>query len=109
MRAHELLRDRGGPPAGSADGVDPRRDDRGRVEARVVPERLVLDRGRRIDEHRWDLVVRYDVTLELAEPGELGLPGPIEDDDLLWQLQVLELRNIGEPVGQGGVHGHRGD
>ena len=38
-----------------------------------------------------DLVVRHDVALELAEAGELGLAGPVEQDDLLRELEVLEL------------------
>ena len=43
--ADELLGDRRGAATAAAETVEAGRDDRQRIEARVLPERLVLDRG----------------------------------------------------------------
>ena len=47
--ADELLGDRRSTTAVPADRAEPGRDDRDRIEAGVLPERLVLDGGRRIE------------------------------------------------------------
>ena len=73
--ADELLGDRRGAARRAAEGVDAGGDDADRVEARVVPERAVLDGRGGVDEHRRDLVERHDVAVELAEPGQLDLAG----------------------------------
>ena len=84
--ADQLLGDRRGAAARAAQRVEPGGDDRRRVEAGVLPERLVLDRGRGIEQDRRDLVEGDDLALEVAEPGELDLAGPVVDDDLLGEL-----------------------
>ena len=72
--ADELLGDRRRAAAVAAEAVDSGRDDRERVEAGVVPERLVLDGGLGVDDDRRDVVERDDLALLAAEAGELDLP-----------------------------------
>ena len=62
-----------------------RRHDGDRVEAGVLPEGLVLDRGRRVEEDLRDLVEGDDLALGVAEAGELDLAGPVVDDRLFGQ------------------------
>src|SRR5207253_274958 len=90
-RPDELLGDRRGSPITAAGGVDRRRDDAQRVEAGVLPEGLVLDRGRRVDEHRRELVIGVDdLALGLAKAGQLDLSGSVEDDSLLVEGELAE-------------------
>ena len=65
--ADELLGDRRGAAAAAAEAVDAGRDDRQRVEAGVLPERLVLDRGLGVDDDRRDLLERHDLAPGLAD------------------------------------------
>ena len=51
----------------------PADDDRHRVEAGVLPEGLVLDRGRGVEQDRRDLLEGHDLALGVAEAGELDL------------------------------------
>ena len=99
--ADELLGDRRGAARPAGDRVDTCRDDPDGIEAGVLPEALVLDRGRRVDHLARDLVVGDDLAAERAELGELDLARPVDDARLLVELQVLERRG---GVGQvGGV------
>ncbi len=54
--SHELLGDRGTTAVVALDRVDGRGRERDGIEARVLPERLVLDRRRGVHENRRDLV-----------------------------------------------------
>src|SRR5258706_7916471 len=87
--AHELVGDRRCAGAVAAEAVDPGGQDRERVEARVVPERLVLDRDLGVDDDRRDVRERDDLALLAAEPGQLDLVAVV-DDRLLAEAQVLE-------------------
>ncbi len=78
----------------------------GEVEARVVPEILVLDRGRRVEDLRRQLGEGDDLALPLAEFGELDRAGPIGHDRLLIEGEVgqrgLRVRQAVGVVGVGG-------
>ena len=63
----------------------PGRDDAERIEAGVLPEGLVLDGRRGVEDDRRDLLERHDLALAVAEPGQLDLAGPVVDDRLLGQ------------------------
>jgi hypothetical protein len=96
-RPDELLGDRRGAALVAADRVEAGLHDPERIEAGVRPERLVLDAGRRIDEHGGDLVEGHDLALLVPEPGELDLPRRVVDDGLLAEGQAAEdLLGIGE-------------
>ena len=95
--ADELLGDRRCAARPAGDRVDAGRDDPDGIEAGVLPEPLVLDRGRRVDHLARDLVVGDDLAAERAELGELDLAGPVDDARLLVELEVLER---GGRVGQ---------
>ena len=82
----ELLGDRGRAATVAAQRIEAGGDDADRIEAGVLPEGLVLDRGRRVQEDRRDLLEGHDLALEVAEPGELHLAGPVVDDRLLGDL-----------------------
>ena len=69
--ADQLLGDRRGAAAVAPQRVEPGRDDRQRVEAGVLPERLVLDRGRRVEDERRDLLEGHDLAAGVAEAGQL--------------------------------------
>ena len=86
--ANELLGDGRGAAGLAGDGVEAGRDDARRVEARVDPEVLVLDRGRRVDDLAGQLVVGHELALEVAEAGQLDLAGPVVDDRLLLEGDV---------------------
>ena len=91
-RANELLGDgrcATGPPA---DRVDAGRDDGERIESGVAPEVLVLDRGGRIEHFAGDVLELHQLALEIAEAGQLDLAGPVVDDRLLLELDVVEGR-----------------
>ena len=82
-------------PIGSKPGLD--------------PEVLVLDRGRRVEDLARQLVEGDELALEVAEPRQLDLAGPVVDDRLLLEVDVRERR---DGVGQArrvvvvGAHGH---
>ena len=88
--ADELLGDRRGAARPAGDGVEAGRHDADGVEARVDPEVLVLDGGRRVEHLAGSLVERDELALEVAEAGELDLAGPVVDDRLLLELEVGE-------------------
>ncbi len=108
--AHELLGDRRRAASVARDRVDRCRDDAGRIEARVVPEGLVLDRRRRVDRHGRDLVVGDDVAAFPGEGREEHLPGTVVDAGLLVEADAAEdLLGVGETlavVGEGGDGTH---
>ena len=87
-RPDELLGDRRGAAAVAAQRVEAGRDDRDGIEAGVLPERLVLDRRRRVEQDRRDLLELDDLALGVAEAGEL-VAGAVVDDRLLGQLVVV--------------------
>ena len=72
-RADQLLGDRRGAAAFAAKRTEPGRHDRHRIEAGVLPEGLVLDRRRRVEEDLGDLVEGDDLPLGVAEAGQLDL------------------------------------
>src|SRR3954467_9402755 len=86
--ADELLGDRGRAARPAANGVDPGGDDAGRIDPGVVPEARVLDRGRRVDEHRRDVLELHHVAVELAEARELHGVVAVPDDRLLGQVDL---------------------
>ena len=71
-----------------------------------VPEVLVLDRGRRVEDLGRELVEGDDLALPLAELGELDLAGPVGHDRLLVEGEVgqrgLRVRQALAVVGVGG-------
>ena len=83
--ADELLGDGRRATTVAAERSERRRDDGDRVEARVVPERLVLDRGGRVEQDLRDLIELDDLALGVAEARQLDLAGPVVDDRLLGQ------------------------
>jgi hypothetical protein len=95
----ELLRDRRSPARPSGDGVEAGRHDADRIEPRVDPEVLVLDRGRRVEDLAWQLIERDEFALEVTEPGQLDLPGPVVQDRLLFEV---DIRQRCDRVGQAG-------
>ena len=107
--ADELLGDRRGTPAPAADAVDAGGDDRQRIEARVLPERLVLDRGLGVDDDRRDVLERDDLPARLAEPGELGLARPVVDDRLFLERELVEVARLGKARRQAGERRHGRD
>ena len=96
--ADELLGDRRGAAAAAAEAVEAGRDDRQRVEARVLPERLVLDRGLGVDDDRRDVLEGDDLAARLAEPGQLDLARPVVDDRLLLERELVEVVGSVRPV-----------
>ncbi len=107
-RPHELLGDRRAAAVPALDRVDRRGDEAGGIEARVLPERLVLDRGRRVDEGGRDVGERHDLAAVVAEPGELDLAAPVEDGRLLREPEVVErLLRVREVPRQERVGRHR--
>ncbi len=107
--ADQLLGDRRRAATLAAQRIDARGDDGRRVEARVVPERLVLDRRGRVHQDRRDLVEFDDLALELAEPRELGLAGAVVEHGLLGDGHVREIGHRGKSVRQRCVDGDRRD
>ncbi len=108
--AHELLGDRRAAAVVAVDGVDRGRDEARRVEARVVPERLVLDGRRRVDERGRDLVERHDIAAVVTELREEDLAGPVVDRGLRGEVQLVErgLRIL-EVLREVRVPGDRGE
>ncbi len=80
----------------AAQGVQSGRDDGDGIEPGVLPEGLVLDRGRRIEDDRRDLVERDDLALGVAEPRQLDLARPVVDDRLLGQDDVVHRLRLRE-------------
>lgn len=110
-RADQLLGDRGRPTAVTTDQIESCGDDPDRIEPGVLPEGLVLDRGRGVEQERRDLREGHDLAPELAEAGKLDRAGPVVDDRLLGQLVGRQGRRVGEGriVGEGVVAGDHGD
>ena len=80
-----------------------------RVEAGVLPEGLVLDRGRGVEHERWDVLEGHDIALELAEAGDLDLTGAVEEHGLLGQGVVGQLLGRFEVAREGAIDRQRGD
>ena len=77
------------------------------VETRVRPEELVLDRCRGVEHLGRDVLEGRDLTPERAEPGELDLAGPVVDDRLLLEAEVLEGgAGVGQSLRIEVVRGH---
>src|SRR4029079_2341785 len=81
--AGELLVDRRRAATVARVAGEAGREDRDRVEARVLPERLVLDRGLGVDHDRRDVLELDDLSLLASEPGELDLAESVTDHRLL--------------------------
>ncbi len=108
--AHELLGDRRRAAGVAAQRVEPGGDDAGRIEARVVPERLVLHGRGGVDDRRRELGERDHVTPLAGEGGQLDLAGPIEDARLLVELDVAQdVLRSGEPLAVVAERGDRPD
>ena len=104
--ADELLGDRGTAAVVALEGVDGGRGEADGVEAGVLPERLVLDRGRRIDELGRDVLVRDELAAVRAEAREEHLPGAVVYARLLVVDDGLEgLGRVGEVLGEERVPG----
>jgi hypothetical protein len=103
--ANELLGDRGCATRPAGDRVEAGGDDAHRVEARVRPELLVLDGGRRVEHLVGDRVERDDLALQGAEAGQLDLPGAVVDDRRLVEIEIREDRlGVGQALGVLVVH-----
>ena len=89
-RAHELLGDRRAAAVVAVDGVDGGGDEADRVEAGVVPERLVLDGRGGVDEGGRDLVEGDHRPAVVAELRELDLVAPVEHGRLGREVQLVE-------------------
>ena len=109
-RPDELLGDRRSAARPAVQGIDRGRDEAAEVEARVLPEVLVLRRGRRVEEVRREIVERHELAAQVAEPGALDLAGPVVDDRLLVEGEVREQGpGIVEATAVVGVRGHRAE
>ncbi len=108
QRPDQLLGDRRCAARVAGQGVQARREDPGRIEAGVLPERLVLGGRGGVDENGRDLVVRDDVALLASKGGELDLAGPVEDLGLLGEVEVVEdLLRVGKALAVVRERGHR--
>ena len=97
--ADELLGDRRAAARMAGEGVERGRDEAGEVEARVRPEVLVLDRGRRVEELGRDLVEGDELALELAELASIDLARAVGDRRLLVEGQVAQgVLRIGQAL-----------
>ena len=101
--ADQLLGDGRGAATVTAQRVQTGRDDPHRVETGVLPEGLVLDGGRGVDDDRRDVIEVDDLPLEVPESRELGLPGAVIDDRLLGQDVLGQLRGLIQTRCQRGV------
>ena len=82
--AYQLLCDGRGATGIAAQRVDDRGEHAHRVEAGIRPERLVFDRGDRVDQDRRDLVVGDDLpALAARETRQLDGARSVVDDRLL--------------------------
>jgi hypothetical protein len=107
-RAHELLGDRGGASAVPTQRIDAGGDDGQRIEAGVLPERLVLDRRCGIEQERRDLLERDDVALELAEAGQFDAVA-VQDHRLFGKGVVSQRARGLEVLRDRAIHGQRGE
>ncbi|GIW20139.1 MAG: hypothetical protein KatS3mg065_0435 [Chloroflexota bacterium] len=80
------------PRSRPAEGVEGGRDEAEGVEADVLPEGLVLDGRRGVDELRRELVEGDELAPGRPEASQLDRPGPVVDDRLLVEGEVLEDR-----------------
>ncbi len=104
----ELLGDgrRASRPAGQR--VEAGADDGRRVETGIRPEALVLDRRRRIEHLIGDACERRDLATQRAQACQLDLPGPVVDDRLLFEPEIVEcLAGVGQALCVEVVRGHR--
>jgi hypothetical protein len=89
----------------AGEGVHRRGDEAAEIEARVRPEVLVLDRRRRVDHLRRDLVVGHELAAMLPEGGELDRARSVEDRGRRIERQVVEgvlrIRQVAAVVGVG--------
>ena len=99
-RPDQLLGDRRGAAAVAAQGAEPGGDDGDRVEAGVVPEGSVLDRGRRIEQDLGDLLESDDLAPGVAEPGELDLARAVVDDRLFGECVLRQVFSWRQARGQ---------
>ncbi len=107
-RAHELLGDRRAAARPAVDGVDRGGQEAREIEARVVPEILVLDRGRGIEDFGRQVGERHELALALTQTGQLDLPGSVRDARLLIEVELreedLRVRQTVAVVAVGGRH-----
>ena len=109
--AYQLLGDRRRAASPASEAVDPGRDDRHGIEAAVVPEGLVLDRGLGVDRDRRDVGERHHGACRGTEPGQLDRAGPVVDDRFLLEAELVEIRRSVEVRGKiaEGRHGTGGE
>ena len=102
--ADQLLCDRGGAAAvAAAPELRRERVDRGfQVEARVLPERVVLDGGRDVEDELGDLLELEDLAALLPEARQPRLPGPVVHRRRLREAEVAERADVGKPLLQRG-------
>ena len=109
-RPDELLGDRRGAPVTAAARVlGDRGEDRRRVEARVLPERAVLGRGRRVEDEPGNLVEGDDPPAFLLERAQDDGAGPIVDDGRLVEGQRVERRRVRQVAREDADGGGRGE
>ena len=98
-RADELHRHGRGAALAAVEAVDGGGHDPERVEPGVVPERLVLDRGGRVDELGWDLVEGHEVPAVGAQRREQDLAAAVVDGRLLFEVDRLQrVGRIGQAI-----------
>ncbi len=106
----QLLGDRRGAARAALQRVEAGRHDAGRVEPRVDPEVLVLDRGRGVEDLAGQFVEGDEFALQVAEPCQLDLAGPVVEDRLLLEIDVGQRRDrVRQPLGVVVVGAHGDD
>ncbi len=108
--AHQLLADgaRAGNRLTGLEVLEEGAHDRLEVDARVLPERLVLGGDLGIDHDRRDLLEGYDAPILDREGGELLAVGRHDRRGLV-QAEVLDLADVGQVAGEGRVDAHDAD
>ena len=113
-RPDQLHRHRRGATLPAVEAVDGGGHDPERVESRILPERLVLDRGGRVDELGRDLVEGHEIPAIAAQRREQDLAGAVVDGRLLFEADRFErVSRLGQarrdrPVdGEGDAHRER--
>ncbi len=107
--ADQLLGDGRRAAGVAAQRAERRRDDGDRVEAGVLPEGLVLDRGRRVEQDLGDLVELDDLAPGITEAGQLDRAGAVVDDRLLGEDVVGQDLRVVQAVRQRGVQADGSD
>ena len=88
--SNQLLRDSGCATRRAGQGIAQRRQDRGRIEAGVRPERLVFGAGGRVENDVRNLRKGKDAAILRPKGRQLVLPRPVVQHRLLVEVDILE-------------------